>query len=189
MTTFALYLFAPADVLTALLVLWQPPGTPLPPLPPAGWRAAAAVAVTNEWLSPGDAAGLTRPDYRGLAADHARANRRDLADCPPAGDARRFPPEGVLRAGLDFADRFAGRVRHLADGGDPRAAALYAAVLAEAGQARRAWQLALDARDARFAAPSRRRWLGELRHLLGDDAYLRAELPPCVPHHRFNELR
>lgn len=110
---------------------------------------------------------------------------------PPPGDAYRLPPIQALTAGRQFNLRYQRHLEwrleweyHTSAGPRLRAA------LAESRRLYEVWDCAEGAHPDWKCEPKRKAdYLRRLRLLIGRDAYYRAELPPPVPYHLFNQLR
>lgn len=109
---------------------------------------------------------------------------------PPAGDAYRLPPIPVIRDACNFNLAYRAHLEWRLSWGEGDRAAELRAALEETAALREVWDAAWGAHpDYRNSDESKAEYLRRLRLLLGPDAYRRAELPPCVPAWRFNELR
>jgi hypothetical protein len=122
---------------------------------------------------------------------------------PPPGDMYRFPPYGELEAGRAFNWGYQLHLKWLLgyEGRDewgsevwlrdwrPYHASRIREALAEAEQLEEVWTNAIRAHPESPYTHTRSEHLRRLRLLIGPDAYRRAELPPCVPTWRFNQLR
>jgi hypothetical protein len=108
---------------------------------------------------------------------------------PPSGDGWRIPPVPYLRAGLDFNRAYQSHLRERLDWVSYDRGELYAA-LAEAEALYVTWDAAWGARPDYTCSPEvKAMYLRKFRLALGREAYRQMELPPCVPVHRFNQLR
>lgn len=181
-----------ADTLLVGLLLALPPGVP-EPHPGERFEALAkagqTVALSQGWMDERETRyTLTRPDDWQADLDTIRRRREELADAPPLSDVHRLPPRDDLIAAIEFNRRFRRRVWERADLELDRSEALRE-VVAEADLIYAVYDAARDARCEFYYSTVRRQALKRLRNLLGDAAYNRCELPPCVPLWRFNELR
>lgn len=108
---------------------------------------------------------------------------------PPPGDAYRLPPVKELGAGRVFNRAYQQHLQWRLLWEPDRKGELNAA-LAEARWLFEVWDAAEGAHpEWSGTAVAKARYLRKLRLLLGREAYLKAELPPCVPTWRFHELR
>lgn len=110
---------------------------------------------------------------------------------PPLADLGRFPDSGAVWQARYFNERHrAWLVRELRAEPSGYRRALLFAWEREALALYRVWDLLADAHLAATYPPWRRRVaLKRLRDALGDEAYSRGAMPPCVPVWRFRELR
>ena len=175
------------DPAIAATLLSAGPGTPLPDIPAEVWpgvRAAAiAAAAAAELYDPrgepdpqADCDLFDRRERFAENLDVLRERRVELADAPPLGDAFRLPPPEVIAARLDEYWVFRKRAEAVLSG-DPGRAAAARRALAEADRSFAAWSAAKEARYAEATVGDRRRALKELRRVIGEAAYRRAELP------------
>lgn len=108
---------------------------------------------------------------------------------PPLGDAHRLPPLAYLAEGRRFNCRYRSYLERRIEFEPDRLGVLMAAK-AETDWLYRVWDSAEGAHpDYQCSPEMKREYLRTLRLMIGRDAYNRTELPPCVPLHRFNELR
>lgn len=176
------------DLVTALVLLTGPVGSPVPE-PPADQRPAIAAGLAElartwelaaEWETP-------QHDLAGWV-DEIRGRRADLADCPRVGEADRLPPAESLWEGLQANRAYR---RHLEERWlwevDRRRE--IGGAMADAERLYRVWDSARDAACRSCCVAHRRRALRELRELVGGEAFGRGELPPSVPVHRFEQLK
>jgi hypothetical protein len=68
-------------------------------------------------------------------------------------------------------------------------AAAFQVVIRETDRLYQVWDAVRDARCEFYFITVRRQALKKLRDALGEEAYQAAELPPCVPVWRFNDLK
>lgn len=108
---------------------------------------------------------------------------------PPPGDAYRLPPADEIRSARLFNQCYQSHLRWRLEWEEDRTGELRAAV-AEAVWLYEVWDCAEGAHPDYQCSPAAKAcYLRRLRLLIGPDAYRRAELPPCVPVWRFNDLR
>lgn len=106
----------------------------------------------------------------------------------PPGDAYRLPPVAALTEGRKFNSRYQAHLDRELEWSPNRACLLRAK--AEALELYRVWDAAEGAHPQYPCDAGRKAdYLRYLRLWMGRDAWNRMELPPCVPLHRFNELR
>lgn len=175
----------------AALLLAQPAGVPVPLQPEGVLRGAREVALREEWLDPREALYTFRPapvERLQLDWDQVRARRQELEHAPPVGEARRFPPLEGLRQGMHFNRAYRKHLEQRSQLELDREEVLIAAIR-EVDRRYAIWDAASGAVGEFYFVATRRRHLSQLREQLGEEDYLRAQLPPCVPYELFDERR
>lgn len=109
---------------------------------------------------------------------------------PPPGDAGRLPPLADLKDGRLFNQRYRAHLLWRLEYEPDRTGELRAALAEAAWLYWHVWDAAEGAHpDYRCPPEARACYSRKLRLAIGPSAYLRGELPPCVPYHRFNQLK
>lgn len=130
-----------------------------------------------------------REDY-GVDLQMIRLRYVDLKDAPKVEDSDRFPPREWVTKQLTFNRAFRKKMMERIDGGleNDRVGTL-TQVVKETDQLYQVWDLVRDGECVFYYVTVRRLALKRLRDLIGREAYEAADLPPFVPHWRFNDLR
>ncbi len=121
-------------------------------------------------------------DPQNFNQDLKQLQRRyqELADAPAAAECDRFPDRDAIGELLSLNRTYREEMcRRLEI--DPANAAEIEQIIAETDQLYRIWNTAREARCGFYYVNVRRSALKQLRDLIGEPAFYRGELPPCVP--------
>jgi hypothetical protein len=112
----------------------------------------------------------------------------DVKDMPPVSDCMRFPPKEFANEALAFNNKFQNNIKEEARLYSHKIK-FYLNVLKEAQELYSVYEAVKQANSEFYYVHVRRKSLAKLKELIGDEAYYKGELPPCVPTWRFRELK
>jgi hypothetical protein len=181
-----------ADLLLAACLLSGPPAG-VEPVPteehwPSLRQALRQVGMDRELLDEKETYFFDkRADFLGDLAI-IRQRHADLHDAPPVADSFRLPPRSLASELCRFNMAFRKSLEERKEVELDRVDEL-SAVIREADQLYRVWDLIRDAECEWLYVPARRQALKNLRELIGRDAYNRGEFPPNIPHWRLEDRK
>lgn len=183
---------AGSELIIAAMLLTIPPGIPAACPSEAdfpGLRDAVhQVAVQWEILDERETRYvLTRPEDFCTDLNMLRRRYRDLEDAPKVADSLRFPGRQFVNEQVKFNRVFRRHIDERRQLEVDRADSLRNVVM-ETDRLYQVWDSVRDARCDFYYVTVRRQALKKLRDLIGEDAYLDADLPANVPTWRFNEM-
>ena len=183
---------AGSELIVAAMLLTIPPGIPAA-CPSAadypGLRDAIhQVAVQWEILDERETGYvLSRPEDFCTDLNMLRRRYRDLQDAPKVADSLRFPSRQYVNEQVKFNRVFYRHIDERRQLEADRADSLRN-VVTETDRLYQVWDSVRDARCDFYYVTVRRQALKKLRDLIGEEAYLDADLPANVPTWRFNEM-
>lgn len=151
--------------------------------PPEAWQALKTVSLHLEIVGPHE---NWASDFRSELR-YVRHYLRLLENAPPLADCDWLPPNAVATDFCNFNEQYQCHLQsqllmagpHTNDTGD---------ALRESRQLHRVWDSVRRASSPNQSWAYRRRTLSQLREMVGEKAYYRGDLPPCVPVWRFREI-
>jgi len=181
----------PASCVLIVALLTAAPEEAVPLIVPAEWHEMQAqlfsVAVEMEILDPREERFLRLEEF---ATDLrvVRRRARDLAGAPPLRDCKRFPDRHRAAELLRFNRAYRRGLEARQTVEIDREYLLKDAVR-ETDELHRIWELVREAGCEIYYVPVRRAALARLREMLGEAAYLAADVPSNVPEWRFADVR
>jgi hypothetical protein len=181
------------DLLLAAILLTTSPGIPEQPPPAEQWpgirEAVHKLAIDWEILDPREIRYiLARPEDFCSDINLLRRRYQELMDAPRVADSYRFPDRTAVNELVRFNRAFRKHLDQRHELEMDRSEALRT-VMQETDRLYQIWDAVRDARCEFYYVTVRRQALKKLVSLIGDEAYLRGELPPNVPTWRFNEMK
>jgi hypothetical protein len=151
--------------------------------PPEAWQALKSISLRMELVGPHE---NWAPDFRSELR-YVRYYARLLNDAPPLADCDWLPPSTVAADFCRFNEQYQCHLQtqqllataHADDLGE---------ALRESRQLYIVWDTVRRSTSPNQAWAYRRRTLSQLREMVGEKAYYRCDLPPCVPVWRFREI-
>jgi hypothetical protein len=113
-----------------------------------------------------------------------RRRHRDLATAPVLKDGQRFPDRVTINQLLAFNRAYRQDISRRQTHGQGDAQEIELAIC-DADLLYQAWDCLRDARCEFYYVTVRRQALKRVREMVGDEAYYKGVLPPCVPVWRF----
>jgi hypothetical protein len=148
-----------------------------------------ALALEYEIMDPREVKNmLARPDDILSDIQQLRRKYEELYDAPPLSDCYRFPDRATVNEMLVFNRTFRKYLEERQPLEQVRSAELRT-VQQETDHLYQVWDSVRDARCEYYYVSVRRLALKRLRELVGEDRYLRGQLPPHVPLWRFETIR
>lgn len=181
---------------TLLLLLLLLPTSPADADAPLNWKCATGLRpslqilfLNLELLDPRESNYFLAID-KDFPSDMACLSRRftELSNTPYLTDSSRFPTYSAIEESLQFNRDYRDHLLACQSLDSPLNSWKYDKPLADAEALYHIWDLARDATYPFYYLSIRRRALGELRDLLGPDAFNAGALPPHIPLHHFTRI-
>lgn len=113
--------------------------------------------------------------------------RDEFINAPRMHELERFPSREIVQEHIHFARQYSWNLEKAAEV-DFAFAPYYLATQREIQNSLRYWQTLNSATSSYVYLYGRRKYLMELKEMLGDEAFYRGELPPHVPYWNFREV-
>ncbi len=151
--------------------------------------ALCQVAIDNEILDEREARYvLSRKEDFQNDLDMLRRRKIEFENTPHVKEARKFPERLIVCNAIQFNRAYH---KHLSTrlAFELDREQQITAAMRETDELYRIYDATRDAACEFYYVTVRRHALDKLKMLIGNEAYLRGELPPCVPIWKFNELK